>query len=192
MTSGNTMIATSTTRLWTVEEYYRMVETGILAPDERVELIEGEVISMASKKPPHVLVSELSSEYLRELLADAAYIRRQDPVHLNDLSEPEPDIAVVFPPLRRYFDHHPSPEEIFLIVEVADATLQFDLKRKAAAYAKSEIQDYWVVDVNKNQVYIFREPVAGTYTKMEVMSDRDTIRLLAFPDIEVVFQEFFP
>ncbi len=67
-------IATSTTRLWTVDEYYRMVETGILAPDERVELIEGEVISMASKRPPHVLVSELSSEYLRQLLADAAYI----------------------------------------------------------------------------------------------------------------------
>lgn len=187
-----TAIASPTTRLWTIDEYYRMAEVGIIAPDERVELIDGEVISMASKKPPHVLVSELASEALRRLLGDVAYIRTQDPVHLSDRSEPEPDIAVVVPPLRRYFDHHPYAEEIFLIIEVADATLEFDLKRKVGVYARSQIQDYWVVDVNQNQIHIFREPVAGMYVKIDVMDEQDTIRLLAFPDIEVAFQEFFP
>lgn len=180
------------TRLWTVEEYHRMAEVGIISPNERVELIEGEVISMAAKKPPHVIVTEIAAEYLRQLCREVAYIRTQDPVVLNDCTEPEPDIAVVMPPLRRYLDHHPSPDEVFLIIEVADATLKFDTEKKAAAYAKSKIADYWVVDAIKRQVYIFQEPIAGTYTKKSVLSDRSTIRLLAFPEIEVALQEFFP
>ena len=169
-----------------------MVEVGIISPSERVELIDGEVISMAVKKPPHVVVTELAAENLRQLLAEVAYIRTQDPVYLNDRTEPEPDIAVVMPPLRRYLDHHPSTDEIFLIIEVADATLKFDTEKKAAAYAKSKIADYWVVSAIDRQVYIFREPVAGTYTNKIVLSDRSTIRPLAFPEIEVVLREFFP
>ncbi len=181
-----------TTRLWNVDEYYRMVETGILAPDERVELIDGEVISMAAKNPPHVLVTKLASDYLQRLLGETAVVLTQDPIHLGRRSEPEPDIAVVIPPIRRYLDRHPLSNDIYLIIEVADATLGFDLKRKATVYARSQIQDYWVVDVNENQVHIFREPVATTYAKINVLGERDTIRLLAFPDIEVVLAEFFP
>lgn len=203
-----TVQALPATRLWTVEEYHRMVEVGIISPDERVELIEGEVISMAAKKPPHVVITELAVEYLRELCREVAYIRTQDPVFLNDRTEPEPDIAVVMPPLRRYLDHHPEPEEIFLIIEVAeslgcgsatpktfqeaDATLKFDTKKKAAVYASTKIADYWVVDAVKRSIYVFREPVAGTYTKESILSENCTIKLLAFPEIEVVFQEFFP
>lgn len=187
-----TLQALPAPRLWTVEEYHHMVEVGIISPDERVELIEGEVISMAAKKPPHVVITELAGEHLRELFREVAHIRTQDPVYLNDRTEPEPDIAVVMPPLRRYLDHHPKPEEIFLIIEVADATLKLDTRKKAAAYASSKIADYWVVDALLRQVYVFREPVAGTYTKKSVLSENCTIKLLAFPEIEVVFQEFFP
>ena len=179
-------------RLWTVEEYHHMVEVGIISPDEKVELIEGEVISMAAKKPPHVITTELSCEYLRVLLHGLAHIRTQDPVFLNDRTEPEPDIAVVMPPLRRYLDHHPEPKDIFLIVEIADATMKFDTKQKAAAYAESNIADYWVVDVSLRQVHIFREPMTGTYAKKSVLSENCTIKLLAFPEIEVVLREFFP
>ncbi len=184
------MIA-SATRLWTVEEYHRMAEVGILSPNE-IELIEGEVIAMAGKKPPHVVVTELSSEYLRQLLVEVAYVRTQDPVFLNERSEPEADIAVVLPPLRRYLDHYPATDEIFLIIEVADTTLQFDLKKKAAAYAQAKIADYWVVDAIAHQVYIFREPVVGAHAKKTVLSQRSTVGLLAFPEIEVVLEEFFP
>lgn len=187
-----TLQALPATRLWTVEEYHHMVEVGIISPQERVELIEGEVISMAAKKPPHVVVTELAAEYLRQLCREVAYIRTQDPVFLNDHTEPEPDIAVVMPPLRRYLDHHPSQSEIFLIIEVADATLKFDTEKKAAAYASSKIADYWVVDVIERSIYIFREPVAGTYTNKSVFSENGTIRPLAFTEIEVAFREFFP
>ena len=169
-----------------------MVETGILAPDERVELLEGEIISMAAKKPPHVVVTKLAADYLEQLLDGLALVRSQDPVHLNQYSEPEPDIALVMPPVRRYLEHHPKPEEIFLLIEVADSTLKFDTNKKARLYAQSNIADYWVVDAPARQIYVFREPVAGIYTQNKVLDDNSTTTLLAFPSIEVKLIEFFP
>lgn len=180
------------TRLWSVKEYYLMADTGILSPDERVELLEGEVISMAAKNPPHVITTKLASDYLEDLLTGLALVRTQDPIHINEHSQPEPDIAVVMLPLRRYLEHHPLVDEIFLIIEVADATLTFDTERKAALYAQAGVTDYWVVDVGDRQVYIFREPVAGTYTNKSVLSENCTIKPLAFPEIEVALWEFFP
>ena len=181
-----------TTRLWSIQEYYLMVETGILAPDERVELLAGEIISMAAKKPPHVVVTKLAADYLEQLLDGLALVRSQDPVHLNQYSEPEPDIALVMPPVRRYLEHHPTPEEIFLLIEVADSTLKFDTNKKARLYAESNVADYWVIDALTRQVYVFRKPVAGIYTQNKVLDDNSTTTLLAFPSIEVKLIEFFP
>ncbi|MBV8885435.1 MAG: Uma2 family endonuclease [Chroococcidiopsidaceae cyanobacterium CP_BM_RX_35] len=181
-----------TTRLWTVDEYYLMVKAGILAPDERVELIEGEVISMAAKNPPHVLVGKLASAYLEELLKGVALVRTQDPIHLNIRSEPEPVISVVISPPQRYAERHPVPEDVYLIIEISDATLQYDLTIKAKVYARALIQDYWVVDLNERQVYIFRKPMSGDYTQKDILSDLSSIHLLAFPEIEVLLKEFFP
>ncbi|MBV9388215.1 MAG: Uma2 family endonuclease [Chroococcidiopsidaceae cyanobacterium CP_BM_ER_R8_30] len=181
-----------TTRLWTVDEYHRMVKAGILGPDERVELIAGEVISMAAKNPPHVLVGKLASAYLEELLKGIALVRTQDPIHLDVHSEPEPDISVVIPPPRRYAERHPEPEDVYLIIEVSDATLQYDLTIKAKAYARALIQDYWAVDVNERKVYIYRKPISGDYVQKDVFSDLSSIHLLAFPEIEVLFKGFFP
>lgn len=168
-----------------------MLEVEIISPDERVELVDGEIISMAAKKPPHVITTELIAEYLKELLRGVAHIRVQDPVVLSDRSEPEPDIAVVIPPLRRYIDHHPKSEDILLIIEVADSTLIFDTNKKATAYAKSKIADYWVVDVAARFVYVQRSPANRIYTEKIILNECDTIKLIAFPLVEVVLQEFF-
>lgn len=186
------MSSLPTAKKWTVEEYHHMLEVEIISPDERVELVDGEIISMAAKKPPHVITTELIAEYLRELLRGVAHIRVQDPVALSDRSEPEPDIAVVMPPLRRYIDHHPAPREIFLIIEVAASTWRFDSRKKSEVYARSEIADYWVVDVAARFVYVQRSPLAGIYTNTSVFNESDTINLVAFPETEVVLQEFFP
>ena len=86
---------------------------------------------MAAKKPPHVVVTKLAADYLEQLLDGLALVRSQDPVHLNQYSEPEPDIALVMPPVRRYLEHHPTSFEIFLLIEVADSTLKFDTNKKA-------------------------------------------------------------
>jgi Uma2 family endonuclease len=179
-------------RLWTVDEYHRMSETGILDRDERVELIDGQIISMSAKNPPHAATNLCAADYLRNLLAGLALIRIQDPVTLSTNSEPEPDIAVVQIDPRLYQDIHPAPANIFLLIEIADTTLETDRKRKAPAYAKAGIADYWILDVNTRQVYVFREPGEENYRQETVFNEDDVLSMLAFPDIEVQISQLFP
>lgn len=93
-------MAVTNQKLWTVDDYCRMADAGILDPEERTELIDGQIIIMSAKKPPHSIVNQLAGDYLRNLLSERAVIRIQEPVHLNYRSEPEPDIALVTHPLR--------------------------------------------------------------------------------------------
>jgi Uma2 family endonuclease len=132
------------TRLFTQDEYHRMTEVGIFGAEERVELLEGQIISMAAKNPPHSATNMCAAEYLKTLLSGLALIRIQDPINLNAYSEPEPDIAVVRINPRFYVDSHPTPNDIFLLIEISDTTLERDRKQKAFAYAKAGIADYWI------------------------------------------------
>ncbi|HEY9659102.1 MAG TPA: Uma2 family endonuclease, partial [Allocoleopsis sp.] len=109
-------------KLWTVDDYHRMVETGILTASDRVELLEGHIIEMNPQLPPHAATTQRAFRYLDRLLDSVAYVRMQLPVTLKPRSEPEPDIAVVHIDAHEYGDRHPAPEEIFLIIEVADST----------------------------------------------------------------------
>ncbi len=180
-------------RLWTVTEYHRMIETRILNPDERVELIDGQIISMSAKNPPHAATNLCATDYLRNLLTGLALIRIiQDPIALSVNSEPEPDIAVVQIDYRFYQDFHPAPANIFLLIEIADTTLETDRKRKAPAYARAGIADYWILDVNTRQVYVFREPREGNYQLETVFNEDDVLSMLAFPEIEVQISRLFP
>lgn len=179
-------------RLWTVEEYRRMTETGILNPDERVELIDGQIISISAKNPPHAATNLCAADYLRNLLARLALIRIQDPIALSYNSEPEPDIAVVQIDRRLYQDFHTAPDNIFLLIEIADTTLETDRKRKAPAYANAGITDYWILDVNTLQVYVFREPGEANYLQETVFNEDDVLSMLAFPEIEVQISQLFP
>ncbi|QLE55883.1 Uma2 family endonuclease [Nostoc sp. TCL26-01] len=179
-------------RLWNVEEYHRMLETGIITADERVELIEGQVMPMSAKNPPHAATTLCASDYLKRLLAEVALVRVQDPIQLNQYSEPEPDIAVVHLDPRKYLDHHPTPNEVFLLIEVADSSLETDRQQKAPLYAKSGIAEYWILDVNQHQVYVFREPGMGGYNQEFILDEDATLSLLAFPDVEVQISQLFP
>ena len=179
-------------RLWTVDEYRRMTETGILNPDERVELIDGQIISMSAKNPPHAATNLCAADYLRSLLAGLALIRIQDPIALSYNSEPEPDIAVVQIHPRLYQDFHPAPDNIFLLIEIADTTLETDRKRKAPAYAKAGITHYWILDVNTRQVYVFREPGEANYRQETVFNEDGVLSMLAFPEIEILISQLFP
>jgi Uma2 family endonuclease len=179
-------------RLWNVDEYHRMLETGIITTDERVELIEGQVIPMSAKNPPHAATTLCASDYLKRLLAEVALVRVQDPVQLSQYSEPEPDIAVVRIDPQKYFDHHPTPDEVFLLIEVADKTLESDRKQKAPLYAKAGIREYWILDVNQRQVYVFREPNLAGYNQQLILEKNGLISLIAFPEIAVQISQLFP
>lgn len=185
-------MTTTRLKLFTVDEYYQMSALGILPVDERTELLDGEILLMAAKNPPHSAITKTTADYLRELVSSLADIRVQEPVHLSWRSEPEPDIAVVRIDERNYIDHHPTPDEVFLVIEVADATLNFDRKRKAASYSKAKINDYWVIDVKDEQVFVFREPGAKTYQQQTVVSKGAVLNAIAFPDIQISVERFFP
>jgi Uma2 family endonuclease len=169
-------------RLLSVGDYHRMVESGVLESDERVELIGGQLYTMAAKGTAHSAGVTRIERLLKAQLGDRVLIRLQDPIQLDDYSEPEPDVAVVRVNPIDYEDHHPTPSEIYLLIEVADSTLKRDRELKAPAYARSGILDYWILDVNQRRLYVFRSPTATGYGSERVLSAADEIAPLAFPD----------
>jgi Uma2 family endonuclease len=167
---------------WTVEDYHRMIAAGILS-DRPVELLAGEIIEMAPEGPIHAFYGETLAEYLRSCLNGRALVREARPITLAD-SEPEPDISVVQQPRERYRDRHPSPEDIFWLIEVSDSSLKKDLEIKQPIYAAAGIQEYWVIDVQNQQLIVFRSPQAGEYTAKQELR-QGNVSPQAFPDIVV-------
>ncbi|MEB3357621.1 MAG: Uma2 family endonuclease [Synechococcales bacterium] len=178
-------------KLWTVDDYHRMVETGILTEGDRVELLEGQIIEMNPQLPPHAATTQRAFRYLDRLLETVAYVRMQLPVTLKPKSEPEPDIAVVRIDANEYGDRHPTPEDIFLIIEVADSTLLGDRQQKALIYAKANIADYWILDVNTKQVYVFREPTPEGYQQEAIVAANTVLAPVAFPDSTIPLNQLF-
>ncbi|MFH7027499.1 MAG: Uma2 family endonuclease [Heteroscytonema crispum UTEX LB 1556] len=183
---------TSNLRMWTVEEYHRMAETGILNEDERVELLEGKIIWMSAKGTAHRSAVGITDYLLKNLLRNRAWIAIQDPIALNNASEPEPDIAVVKIDQLYYADHHPTPREVYFIIEVADSSLKFDCETKGKAYAQAGIADYWVIDVVNRQLYVFREPNEEGYQSKVILAEDGMISPLQFPDLQIAVLEMLP
>jgi Uma2 family endonuclease len=177
-------------RLLTVQEYHRMAEIGILDEDERVELLAGQIVKMAAKGTAHGAAIARTKILLDNRLGEEIFVRLQDPVLLNNYSEPEPDISVVIPDPLYYEDHHPTPSEIYLIIEVADTTLRTDCGIKATTiYAQSGIADYWVLDVNNRQLHVFREPSQDGYQSRVILGDDGSISPLQFPDFSFMVRD---
>lgn len=176
-------------RRLSVQEYHQMAESGILHPDERVELLEGQIIQMAAKGTAHSAAVSRIGRLLNTSLSDRVLLRFQDPVRLNDYSEPEPDVAVLVPDPLDYEDHHPIPSEVFLLIEVADTTLKFDQGVKAPAYARSGIAEYWVLDVNDRKLHVYRLPSAAGYQSETILSEELTIAPVAFPECIIAVKD---
>ena len=172
-------------RLLTIQEYHRMAEAGIFHPEERLELIAGQIIRMSAKGTAHESAITRTERLLRQRLGERVLLRLQSPTQLDDYSEPEPDIAVVMPHPLDYDDHHPYPEEVFLLIEVADSSLKYDREVKAIAYAKSGIADYWILDVNQRKLHVYRLPSPDGYQSETILSEDVTIAPLAFGDCAI-------
>lgn len=177
-------------RLWTVEEYHRMIDAGILTTDDKVELLDGKIIQTSHQSPPHAGTTQRTHCYLQNLLRGIAHIRTQLPITLST-SEPEPDIAVVRIDPNAYGDRHPGADDILLLIEISYTTLEIDRSEKALIYARANIADYWVLDVSEKQAYIFRNPTNSGYQQETVLKANSAIAPLAFPEIEIPFSELF-
>ena len=163
-------------QLFTVAEYYKMAEVGILKPTDKIELINGEIIQMSPIKSPHANTVSVVEELLYEQLIKKVTIRTQSPISISNHSEPEPDIAIVKYGRNRYANSHPNPLDVFLLIEVSDSTLKFDRKTKKKLYAKAEIPEYWIINIPDSQIEVFRKPIDGVYQKELIVKNEETIK----------------
>lgn len=178
-------------RRLTVQDYHQMIEAGILTSDERVELIEGQLYRMAAKGTAHSAAMTRIKRILESQIGNQVLLRFQDPVQLSDDSEPEPDIAIVQLDPVDYEDHHPTPAEIYWLIEVSDRTLKRDKDLKASVYAKAGITEYWILDINNRQMFVFREPSSCGYAHEQILAETESISPLAFADCQVRVGDFF-
>ncbi|MGD1700487.1 Uma2 family endonuclease [Dapis sp. BLCC M229] len=183
-------MTTSKIHLWTVVEYHQMIDCGILTPESHVELLEGRIIEMNPQRAPHAATTQRTSDYLKSQLIQQAHIRMQLPVTLST-SEPEPDIAAVHIDPKAYGDRHPSPQEIFFLIEISDTTLRIDRQEKTLIYARANIPEYWVLDVGKRQAYIYRHPTPKGYQSETVLYDTGIIYPLNFASVSLSLTEMF-
>ena len=179
-------------RLWSIADYHQMIEAGILDEDDRVELLEGKIVCMSPQQPFHAASVQRSANHLYELLRGKAEIRAQLPVILGNDSEPEPDLAVVRFDANEYSFRHPEVPDIYLLIEVADSTIAKDRNQKARIYAKNRVLEYWILDLQKRQVYVFRQPEESTYREKLILNSDDSITMQAFPDVAIALNAMFP
>jgi Uma2 family endonuclease len=163
---------------FTRDEYYRMAEAGLFR-DERVELLDGEIITMSPKLTPHASTVNILMYELIARLGTVALVRVQAPIVLNNWSEPEPDIAVCYPDPDHYRQAHPKAEQVFLVIEVAETSLTYDRTGKARAYAASGIPEYWIVNLPDRRIEVLTDPDAATqqYRKQRVAFPGDVLAL---------------
>ncbi|HEY9621652.1 MAG TPA: Uma2 family endonuclease [Crinalium sp.] len=172
-------------RRWKVDEFYQMAQTGLLQPDEQVELLEGQIIQMTPQGPLHAATTDYTADLLKDALLGKALIRVEKPLRISDYSEPQPDVAVVHLHPRRYADEHPRPDQVYLLVEISDSSLDYDCETKASLYAQARIHDYWVLDARNRQLTVFRDPQQGRYTQTVILDENARIAPSAFPNVEL-------
>lgn len=154
-------------RVFTVDEYHRMVEAGILSEDDGVELIEGEIITMSPIGSQHAACVKKLHALLHRQVQQRAILGAQDPVRLDEYSEPEPDIALLKRRDDYYARSHPTPEDVFLIIEVAETFAEYDRRIKLPLYARAGIPEVWLVNLPERIVEVYSEPSADMCPKFQ-------------------------
>ena len=162
-------------RSFTVAEYRRMVGAGILSEDDRVELIDGEVVAMTPIGARHAACVDSVNLAMVTGVGDKAIVRIQSPVRLNLYTEPEPDVVLLRPRADFYASRHPGPEDILLIVEIADSSIDYDQDVKARIYAECGVPEYWLADLNANVVSCYSGPHERTYRSRQQYRRGQTI-----------------
>jgi Uma2 family endonuclease len=179
----------ATQRRFTRAEYYRMAEAGILGEDDRVELIEGEIVQMSPIGSRHVAFVMNLGRMLTLRLGERAFVSVQSPVILTADTEPQPDLAVLRP--RAYKERKPHAADVLLVIEAADSSLAYDGTTKLRLYALAGIQEYWIVDCAAESVEVYRDPSGESYRDVIRAGAPATLRLQAVPDVELPLAEVF-
>ena len=174
--------------LFSIDQYHQMIAAGILAEDERVQLLEGEIVRMTPIGPLHRYAVQACARTLAKLLPSSWELMIQQPITLAN-SEPEPDLCVVRCEAARYLDRHPGAEDVALVIEVADSTLPLDRNCKLPIYARAGIPEYWIVNLGQQCIEVYREPPATARPGQAVFSSRNVFSVKDAIPVQVGGQE---
>lgn len=186
-----------TPKRFTIEEYHQLIELGFLKEGDRIELIRGELIQMVAKGTPHTFCTTRLCRQLDRLLGDKAVIRCQEPILLSGNSEPEPDVVIAIGNEADYLPHHPYPQDILLVVEIADSTLIYDQTKKLELYAEAGISHYWIINLNINQLECYTQPYQNSkgefnYLSKLIFLPNQSLKIPGFPDTLLNINQIFP
>ena len=163
---------------FTVEQYHLMGEAGIFPPDTKIELMDGQIIPMSIGKEHAFVVNRLSKLLLRRLSEEAASISIQNPLTISDDTEPLPDLLVLKYRPDDYKAHLPKPEDTLVVVEVSDSTLRYDQQVKVPKYARHGVPESWVIDINGQKVWVYKQPSPDSYLQIQAYGPGETLTIL--------------
>ncbi|MGK7946154.1 MAG: Uma2 family endonuclease [Microcystaceae cyanobacterium] len=177
------------TRKFNVTEYNKMAETGILTPQDQVELIRGEIIAMSPIGLRHAACVKRLNDFLNYQLHNLAIISVQDPIQLNDISQPQPDLVLLKPRADFYESQIPKPSDVYLLIEVSDSSLDYDQTVKLPLYAENKIPEVWMVNLNNKTLEVYRQPQNNNYQVQQ--KNVPSISPLAFPNLTLTLNDIF-
>ena len=177
---------------WTVDTFYRAVDAGVFDEPNRLELVRGDLWEKEPLNPPHATGMRRTYHTLRRLLESDFMLDTEKPLHLANDAEPVPDVSVTIGSVDDYEERHPTPDDIRLLVEVADTTVERDTGEKALLYAQAGIQDYWVLLVQNRELLVFRTPTLEGYGSVVRLTEVDAIAPLAAPHVTISVRDLLP
>jgi Uma2 family endonuclease len=172
-----------------VSQYHQMSEAGIFSENDKVELINGEILEMSPIGRRHTACVNRLNSVFSQLLGKKVIIAVQNPITLNNLSEPQPDIALLKPRADFYESGHPQPQDVFLLIEVADSSLEYDRDVKIPLYASSGITEVWLVDIYEQVIIVYRYPSENGYSDIQKLSRGEKMSIQAFPEVNLVVDD---
>jgi Uma2 family endonuclease len=179
-------------RLFTISDCYKMVDAGILRPEERVELIHGEIVKMSPIGTRHAAAVDRANRAFVRLVGDNAIVRVQSTTVLDEFCAPEPDVALLRPRDDFYVHKHPAGPDILLIIEVADSSLEYDTGVKAELYAILGVHEYWVVDLPNNRLLAYSDAMKDSYRSIRELHRNDSVAPQLLPDCRLAVDVLLP
>lgn len=176
-------------RQFTVDDFYRMAEAGIFTEDDRVELIDGEIIEMSPIGSRHAASVTRLARLVIRILGDDVVVNVQNPLRLHDKAEPLSDVVVLKPRADFYAESHPGPADALLVVEVADTTLAYDRRVKVPLYARAGIPEVWIVNLPKRVVEVYSRPDGGTYSDIHKVERGQKLTPLRLPALTLSVED---
>jgi Uma2 family endonuclease len=186
------MQAEVSTKNFTVDDYYRMAEVGIIGPEDRVELIDGQIVQMSPPGIRHIAATHRATTLFTEALGRRVIVSVQNPLRLDRFNEPQPDIIILKPQPDFYASRNSGPEDASLVIEISETSLSYDRNLKLPHYAAKRIAEVWIENLKDDVLHVYRDPARRTYKTNLTLHRGETVSPLAFSDVVLKVDDLLP